>query len=167
MMTDPQAELSDRPAAEPGQDVGARLSRLTELVESLGEIVTRETELLATRHPRSLADTQSEKELLAAAYEYELRHLKADPGWVDGADPAAVGRLKQAVECFDAIMGQHARRLVTVKSISEGMIQAIAEEVQRKRQPVTGYDRNAMLGPVGNGGYGIARTAPLTLNQTI
>ncbi len=167
-MTDTLVQRPDRSAADPGQGVGARILYLIELVESLGEIVAGETEVLATRRPRSLAGTQSEKERLAAAYEYELRQLKADPGWVGAADPAAVGRLKRAVEIFDAIMRRHARCLVTVKSISEGMIQAIAEEVQRKRQPVTGYNRNAMLlGPAGNSGYGVARTAPLTLNQTI
>ena len=64
-------------------------------------------------------------------------------------------------------MRQHARRLVTVKSITEGMIQAIAEEVQRKRQPVTGYNRKALPGLTGAGGYGAARSAPLTLNQTV
>ena len=123
--------------------------------------------MLATRRPRSLAATRSEKDRLAAAYEYELRHIKATPGWLGTADPAAVGRLKAAIVTFDAIMHRHARCLVTVKSISEGMIQAIADEVQNKRQPATGYNRNAKLGPAGTGGYGVARSAPLTLNQTI
>ncbi len=166
-MTDTLVQRSDQSAADAGQGVGARLSQLIDLVENLGEIVAGETEVLATRRPRSLADTRSEKERLAAAFEYELRQIKANPGWAGAADPAAVGRLKAAIVTFDAIMRRHARCLVTVKSISEGMIQAIAEEVQRKRQPVTGYNRNAVLGPAGNGGYGVARTAPLTLNQTI
>ena len=166
-MTDTPTPRSERPAAEPVPGEAGRVSRLTELVESLGEIVAGETELLATRRPRSLADTRSNKERLTAAYEYELRHLKSDPGWLGTADPVAIGGLKRAVEIFDGIMRQHARRLVTVKSITEGMIQAIAEEVQRKRQPVTGYNRNALPGLTGTGGYGAARSATLTINQTV
>ena len=166
-MLAPLAQDPNRPADDPGQGAGARISLLIELVERLGEIVAGETEVLATRRPRSLAATRSEKERLAAAYEYELRHIKANPGWIGAADPADVGHLKAAIATFDGIMRRHARCLVTVKSVSEGMIQAIADEVQRKRQPATGYNRNAKLGPAGTGGYGVARTAPLTMNQTI
>ncbi len=166
-MTDTLAQHCNGPADEPVQGVGARISQLIDLVESLGKIVAGETEMLATRRPRALAGTRSEKERLAAAYEYELRHIKANPGWVGAADSAAVGRLKAAIATFDAILRRHARCLVTVKSISEGMVQAIADEVQSKRQPATGYNRKALLGPAGNGGHGVARSAPLTLNQTI
>ncbi len=144
---------------------GTRISRLIGLVDGLARTVAGGTELLSCRRPRSLADTLAENERLAAAYEREIKAIKADPAWLRAADPGDKDQLKAAVERLDGVMAEHARQLVAVKSIAEGIIQAVAEEVQRKRQPATGYGRNALLGPAG--GYGAARTTPLALNQTI
>lgn len=145
-----------------------RIARLIDLVEQLGELVAAETDLLQQRRPQALAESEAEKSRLASVYAQQLREIKADPAVIGCAARADKDRLRTAVTRFNEVMEAHARKLVTVKSVTESMVRAVVEEVQKRDRPADGYSRDARLRPAASGAYGSARTAmPVAVNQTV
>lgn len=158
------------PASPATDDSGAdqRIAGIIAVLNRLSEIVTQETALLQHRRPQALNESNAEKERLAATYAQELRAIKANPGLIKSASDAEKEALKTTMANFREIMDEHARRLIVVKSVTESMVQAVAEEVHKRKNPVNGYGRNAALQSATTGQYGTTQSAtPLAVNQVI
>lgn len=157
-------------ATATSEDAGAgrRIAGIIAVLNRLSEIVTQETALLRHRRPQALSETNAEKERLAATYARELREIKANPSLIKSASDAEKEALKSAMTAFQEIMDEHARRLIVVKSVTESMVQAVAEEVHKRKNPVNGYCRNAALQSAVNGQYSAnGSSTPLAINQVI
>ena len=147
---------------------GRRIAGIIAVLNRLSEIVTQETALLQHRRPQALSETNAEKERLAATYARELREIKANPVLIKSASDAEKEALKSAMTAFQETMDEHARRLIVVKSVTESMVQAVAEEVHKRKNPVNGYGRNAALQSAVTGQYGAnGSSTPLAVNQVI
>ena len=146
-------------AASEDAGAGRRIAGIIAVLNRLSEIVTQET---------ALSETNAEKERLAATYARELREIKANPSLIKSASDAEKEALKSAMTAFQEIMDEHARRLIVVKSVTESMVQAVAEEVHKRKNPVNGYGRNAALQSAVNGQYSAnGSSTPLAINQVI
>ncbi len=166
-----QHPMTPSRATEPAGGQAAakeRVAGLIDLVDRLGELVAAETDLLEQRRPLALADSEAEKSRLASAYAQQLREIKTDPALIGAAAQADKDRLRAAVARFNEVVEAHARKLVTVKSVTESMVRAVVEEVQKRDRPADGYSRDARLRPAASGAYGSARAAmPVAVNQTV
>ena len=50
-------------------------------------------------------------------------------------------RLRAATEKFDAVLGRHTCVLEAARTLTEGLVRAIATEIQRQRAPVSTYGK--------------------------
>jgi hypothetical protein len=135
-----------------------RIEPMIRLTERLTELLALQASAFEERRPQDAAACMEETTKLANAYRHEAQRLRGAPGEIERASPEQRRRLRQATEAFDAVVARHGRALHAAKTVTEGLVHAIATEVARQRGANSGY------GPRGvrNAGYG---AASITLNQ--
>jgi len=118
-----------------------RVEQLTLLTERLTELVAAQAQAFEQGRPQDAASWIEETTKLANLYRHESAKVRADPGLVAQAPLSARTRLTRATEAFDAVLARQARALNAAKTVAEGLVRAIAEEVasQRQRGAPDGY----------------------------
>lgn len=141
-------------------DDGAdRAQQMLLLTERLNALVGADLERMARREPPGDGAEADERQRLADAYRREMARIAQNPTMLAGAPRPLVEKLKVATAQFNAQMAKYAEGLSVLKSLSEGLVAAIAEEAQRAAAPVRVYDRG--------GGYGgAAVNRPLIVNRS-
>ena len=140
-------------------DAGDRADQLLTLTERLTALLTRETAAFERRRPHEAAPTLEETGRLANLYRHEAARVRADPGLLSGASPEQRLRLVRATQAFDATCRRHERAVSAARTVTEGMVKAIADEVAASRAPAPAY------GPGATAVAAAAATSAITLNQ--
>src|SRR5260221_12755829 len=112
---------TDRPAD--------RVEQLIALTERLGALLAAQAKAFEQRRPHDAAGQMEEVARLANLYRHETASLRADPALAASAPPALRTRLARAIEAFDAILARHGRALHAAKTITEGIVRAVAEKI--------------------------------------
>jgi hypothetical protein len=118
-------------AAETAAD---RVEQLTILTERLTELVAAQALAFEQHRPQEAAASIEETTRLANLYRHESAKVRANPGLIAGAPFPQRTRLTRATEAFDAVLARQARALNAAKTVTEGLVRAIAEEVAARRQ---------------------------------
>lgn len=113
--------------------------------EQLSKIMERENALLATTRPAQLKDLQEEKGRLTQIYVRDMETLRRNQDLVIHAPPALRDHLKSATAHFQKTLASHIRILEVGKSVTEGIVKAISDEVTRKNRPTLSYANNGQL----------------------
>lgn len=121
---------------------GDRAEQLVLITERLTALIEDETQRIDTRQPPVEGDIAEEKNRLANTYRLELARIKQDPELLRGAPPKALAALKQRTVTLHESLARHEAALNAVKLVSEGLVQAMAEEVFRQRSSMSGYAPN-------------------------
>ncbi len=137
-------------------DVVVRAEALVNLTERLTELLAQQAVAFETRRPHEAADTIEESAKLANIYRHESARLKRDPSVLNGAPPALRQRLLRATEAFDSVLARHGRALEAAKTVTEGLVQAIAAEVAAQRGAVGGYGSSGERNAPADAGVAIA-----------
>lgn len=145
---------------------GNLISLLIALSEKLIDILRTESDLLDSRRPSELAGLTAEKTKLTNAYNAQLFTLQRDPDLVEQAEPRQLALLKQVTVNLNKIMEANARKLEAVKTVAEGVIMAVADEVTRTNKAVDRYANDATLQPVAKN-WAVAKPTSLAVDQTI
>ena len=116
-----------------------RVGQVVALTLRLQAAIERERALLNARRPRDLGSALTEKEALANHYVREMRELAKDGQWLAAASPEAREAFQNALNGLRALLADYARMLVARRTIVEGLVQALGQEVTRQRQPFAGY----------------------------
>jgi hypothetical protein len=124
-----------------------RMEQLILLTERLTGLIAEQLRAFEARRPHDAAKNADETARLANLYRHESLKVKTNPKILDGAPPELRERLIVATRAFDAVLARHGRAVEAAKTITEGLIRAIAEEVHRQRHAVTGYGPKAMQAP--------------------
>ena len=133
--------------ANDGKD---RAEQLLLLTDRLIEYIAEETRRIDAREPSLDGAAADEKNRMANAYRLELARIKQDRTLLDGAPPAILDRLRERTNALHEHLAQHEIALGAVKLITEGLVQAMAEEISRLRGGAAGYGaKGAMQGPSG------------------
>lgn len=133
-----------------------------ELTESLTALLSRENALLEKRRPRETKTLQGEKLRLTAEYKSALEALQAEECALLGLPESPLRRrIRSRTERFRAELARHARLVIRLKSLTEGMVRAISEEAMRQRGELTRYGGNARVS------HATAGPAALTLDARI
>ncbi|MBK5910909.1 hypothetical protein CCR85_05300 [Rhodothalassium salexigens] len=151
----PHAPSPDAPthgAAGDGAPAGAPpmagpVALFVQVTQSLMDLISRETQLLESRRPSEVQPLQGEKARLTAEYQKLLNVLKAHESALLGPKDSAVRRhLRQVMETFRRVVAYHARLVGRLKSVCEGVVNAISEEANRQRRDsVPHYGRDARM----------------------
>jgi hypothetical protein len=126
-----------------------RIERLIAMAERL--IVALESDIVALKDgkPQALATNEPEIQRLTAQYGLEAQNF--DPRIAQSAPPTLRQRLVAITAKFREVLQLHTRMLTRVKNASEGMIQAIAAEVERANAPMRTYGPRPGYGPKSSG----------------
>jgi hypothetical protein len=145
-------------AAQPSLAAEGRIDELIALTERLTALIAEQANAFEARRPHDAARNMEETTRLANIYRREAQTVRAQPSLVAVASKADRQRLIRATEAFDAVMARQGRALNAAKTITEGLVHAIATEIANQRSANTGY------GPAGVKPRNNAATA-VTLNR--
>ena len=131
-------------------DAAHRVEQLILLSERLGALVAQEAERMEARLPLLEGAEAEEKNRLANAYRLELARVQQDPELIKTAPRPLLDALKKRTLALNHALARHETALNAVKLISEGLVQAMAEEVARQRSRSDNYtDSGALNAPAG------------------
>jgi L-lactate utilization protein LutC len=139
------------------ETAGDRVEQLILLTERLTALVALEAQAFENRRPQDAALHVGETSKLANVYRHESAKVRANPDMVATASLTQRTRLIRATEAFDAVLARQGRALEAAKTVTEGLVRAIAEEVANQRQKGVSYGADAISAPAG--------ATAITLNQ--
>ncbi|HEY8571036.1 flagellar basal body protein [Phenylobacterium sp.] len=142
-------------------DAADRVEQLIILTERLTDLIAREAQAFESRRPQDAAAQVEETQRLANIYRHESARVRAEPNLVFGAPPDQRQKLVRATEAFDAVLARHGRAVMAAKTVTEGLVRAIADEVASQRQQSAGYGPGATTAT-----NSAAAATAITLNRT-
>lgn len=142
-------------------DAADRVDQLIILTERLTDLIVKEAQAYESHRPQEAAHQVEETQRLANIYRHESMRVRADPGLVQGAPSAMRQKLVRATEAFDAVLARHGRAIAAAKTVTEGLVRAIAEEVASQRERTSSYGPGATTA-----GSSAGAATAITLNRT-
>ena len=118
-----------------------KIERLVKLAERLIEAVEADIAALKAGTPQAMRTTQPEIQRLSAMYSREAQGLQ--PNGLKTAPAPLRKRFAEVTKTFRELLQLHERLLTRVRNASEGMIKAIAAEVDRRAAPARTYSPHA------------------------
>ena len=114
-----------------------RIERLIALAEKL--VMALENDIAELKNGRTTALRTNDPEIqkLTALYTREAQGF--DPRIAQSAPPTLRQRFMAVTAKFREVLQMHARMIARVKNASEGIIRAIADEVERTNAPTRTY----------------------------
>ena len=132
---------------EPDKTV-AGLVAMTELTEKLTRLLAAQARAFEHHRPQDAAGDIAEVARLAGQYRAASAHIRGQPGLYEAAPLEVRRRLLRATEAFDAVLQRQGRALGASKTVTEGIVKAIAEEIAAKRSVGRAYGPDAARRPV-------------------
>ena len=124
-------------------DAADRVDQLIILTERLTDLVARQCQCFEQHRPVDAGRLMEETARLANLYRHESTRIRAEPALVAGAPAELRQRLVRATEAFDAVLHRHGRAVDAARTVTEGLVRAIAEEVASQREQLSGYGPTA------------------------
>ena len=122
-------------AAEPQE----RVDQLIALTVRLTGMMRRESEAFEAHRPQDALAGAEETGRLANLYRHESMRIRKEPNLISGAPLAQRRKLIEATQQFDEALARHGRAVAAAKTVTEGLVRAIAEEVASQRAVGAGY----------------------------
>ncbi|GAA0551556.1 hypothetical protein FHS83_001379 [Rhizomicrobium palustre] len=114
-----------------------KLERIIVMAERLYEALEGDIAALKAGRPQEMRSLDPEIEKLTMLYSREVTNM--DPQRTKAAPSEIKKRLIAATSKFRDTLKMHQRLLVRVKNASEGLIKAVANEVDRQHAPQVTY----------------------------
>lgn len=140
-------------------DCDDRVEQLIILTERLTDLIAKQASAFEARRPHEAAQYVDEVAKLANLYRHESTRVRGNVALVGGASLQRRQRLVRATEAFDAVLARQGRAVAAAKTVTEGLVRAIAEEVAVQRPTGAGYGPGAQSAAYRQNGTAI------TLNQ--
>jgi hypothetical protein len=140
-------------------DAADRVSQLIILTERLTKLIAAQAQAFEQRRPQDAAAGLEEMSRLANLYRHESARVQRDSRLIEGAPKDQRLRLITATEAFDAVLARQGRALNACKTVTEGLVKAIAEEVATQRTAGGSY------GPGATPAAGPGVSTAITLNK--
>ena len=126
-----------------------RIERLLTMASRLIEALENDIEALKAGNPRGLRTIDPEIQKLTALYTREAAGL--NPKTAEAAPLELRKRLFDATKKFRDLLSAQTRLLTRLRGASEGMIRAVAEEIERKNAPMRTYGATPAQAPRSSG----------------
>ena len=118
-----------------------RMERMIQMAERLIAALEADIAALKSGTPLAMKTLDPEIQKLSALYGREAQGL--DINATKNARPDLRRKLKDTTARFREILSLHARMLTRVKNASEGIVKAVAEEVDRRNAQTRTYSPGA------------------------
>ncbi len=118
---------------------------LAEKIGRLHQILEFENELLSLRNAKAMTEHQSEKTRLVGIYNQQMTLISRNPEQYKRFPKADVEHLKKISQEFYEVLDAHFRKLSSVKSVTEGIVKAVADEAAKKKAPPPTYNASAAI----------------------
>jgi hypothetical protein len=118
---------------EAGMAAEGRIEDLIALTERLTALIAEQAKAFEAGRPQDAARHVDETGRLANIYRREAQALREHPDPIAAAPRRERQRLIRATEAFDAVMARQGRALTAAKTVTEGLVHAIAEEISTQR----------------------------------
>lgn len=139
-----------------------RAEQLIILTEKLTGMINRETKILDEKRASELALFEKERNSLSTLYRHEMARIRDDRSLLEGLAPKLKDNLKAATMTFQSALAEHDKVLTRVRTVSDKIIKAVADEIAKKKAPTLSYGNNAAMKP-----RTTSAAAPITLNQVV
>ena len=140
------------------EDADERIEQMILLTERLTALVADQAKSFEAHRPQDAAVHVEETGRLANLYRHESARIRSNPGLISAAERGRRLRLTRATEAFDAVLARQARAVGAMKTVTEGLVRAIAEEVASQRNKGVSYGPGALQNPA-------AAATAITLNK--
>ncbi|HEY3950598.1 flagellar basal body protein [Phenylobacterium sp.] len=130
-------------------DARARVEQLIILTDRLTGLVAEQAKCFEARRPQDALAFGEEVSRLANLYRHESARVRGAPALVAAAPRELRLRLVRSTEAFDAVLARQARAVGAAKTVTEGLVRAIAEEVASQRHKGVSYGANGVQSPAG------------------
>lgn len=120
-----------------------RVDQLVILTERLTGLISEECRAFESHRPQEVVSSIDETSKLANLYRHESMRIRADPSLIEAAPLKNRVALIRATEAFDAVLARHGRAIEAAKTITEGIVRAVAEDVVSRRTTGAGYGPGA------------------------
>jgi hypothetical protein len=124
-------------------DNSAALEAIVTLTEKLTALLAEQARAFEQHRPQDAARNLDEISRLTNVYRTASAHVRSQPQMVESASDDLRRRLLRATEAFDAVLERQGRALAATKTVTEGLVKAIAEEIAVKRGVGQAYGPNA------------------------
>ena len=114
-----------------------KIERLIAMAERLIAAIEADIAALKAGRPRDMHTIDPEIQRLSALYGREAAGI--DPTRANAAPPELHRKLVATTTRFRDSLASHRRLLTRVRTASEGIVKAVAEEVERRRAPLRTY----------------------------
>jgi hypothetical protein len=114
-----------------------RIERLIAMAARLIEALESDIAALKSGNPRNLRTIDPEIQKLTLLYNREAAGL--DPAAAKGTPLDLRRRLFESTKKFRDLLGAQTRLLTRLRGASEGMVRAVADEIERQRAPMRPY----------------------------
>jgi NAD(P)-dependent dehydrogenase (short-subunit alcohol dehydrogenase family) len=135
-----------------------RVEQLIALTDRLTELIALEAQAFERHRPQDAAAQIEEVSKLANIYRHESTRVRANPELISSAPLAQRTRLTRSTEAFDAVLARQSRALSAAKTVTEGLVRAIADEVAVQRTNASSYGPGATTTKAG-------QATAITLNK--
>ncbi len=126
-------------AAEATQTL--RLEQLLTMSKRIGDAIAADIAALEHGAFGDLGTADPEIEKLCAHYGREITALK-NAGGIKHAPPQLVARLRESGARLNKLLGRHEQLIKCMREASEGLVKAVAEEVEKARSDGAPYTAN-------------------------
>lgn len=120
-------------------DAADRVDQLIILTERLTDLIAAQAQAFEQHRPQDAAAGMDEIGRLANLYRHESARVKADPTLIAGMTPTARAALVRATEAFDAVLARQGRAVEAARTVTEGLVKCIADEVASQRTQGSTY----------------------------
>ena len=120
-----------------------RAQALLKLTKRLTDLIRQETSLFKERRPQDAIHLQDEKSQLANIYRAEVSRARQEPHRFDGASAAIKEALRKATELFHKALAENGHAVAAMKTLTEGVVKAIADEAARQKSAGGSYGPGA------------------------
>lgn len=121
------------------QDFSQHLTEMLDVVQRLILLVETENRLLETERPSAIQPLLEEKGRLSSVLAYGLQTLKRNPAAIEQVDKSLRSSLSSALATFQDLVLTNGRIVLRLKSVSEGILNAIVEESQKGKRTTPTY----------------------------
>jgi hypothetical protein len=125
------------------RDATDRVGQLIILTERLTGLIADQALAFEQRRPQAAAAQLEETSRLANLYRHESARVRSQPALIAGAPMDQRIALMRATEAFDAVLARQGRALEAARTVTEGLVKAIADEVVAQRSAGPGYGPGA------------------------
>lgn len=120
-------------------DFTHHIREMLDVVQRLITLVETENRLLETERPAAIQPLLEEKGRLSSVLAYGLQTIKKNPAGLEIVDRTLRASLSSALATFQELVLTNGRIVLRLKSVSEGILNAIVEESQKGKRTAPTY----------------------------